>query len=197
MNGRMEQVAPRVRRNGLIVREIGNEVLVYDQQEDEAYCLTDVAASLWKHCDGQTPLSEMQGLVALDLGRPVDEHLIYRALADLGKDQLLEDKVAEPAPGTMTRRDLMVRTGVVAAAMIPIISSLQPVAANAQTCTQQGQPCTVGVTTCCGTGGIGKNAGLCCTGTSDASVTTGICGICSNNCCQVNSQCYGSQTCYG
>jgi hypothetical protein len=193
----MEQVAPRIRRHGLIVREIGGEVLIYDQQEDQAYCLTDVAAALWKHCDGETTLGEIRGLLAIELGKPVDDQVIYRALSDLGKDRLLEEEVAAPVPGTMSRRQMMARTGVAAAAMIPLITALQATPAGAQTCVDHNQPCQFNITNCCPAGNS-RNLGLCCTSTAHPQTgDAGLCGVCSGNCCQLNSQCVPNQTCYG
>ena len=45
---------PHARVNELIVRELPEETLVYDQKHDKAHCLNRAAALVWRHCDGQT-----------------------------------------------------------------------------------------------------------------------------------------------
>ncbi len=39
---------PHGRKDGLVVKELGNETLVYDLERDEAHCLNQTAALVWK-----------------------------------------------------------------------------------------------------------------------------------------------------
>jgi hypothetical protein len=45
---------PKARRNKLVIQELPDEVLVYDQERDKAHCLNQTAALVWKQCDGRT-----------------------------------------------------------------------------------------------------------------------------------------------
>lgn len=45
------QPLPRARRNHLVTKELGGEMLVYDRTNDEAHCLNTTAARVWAHCD--------------------------------------------------------------------------------------------------------------------------------------------------
>ncbi|MBV9278705.1 MAG: hypothetical protein JOZ41_01360, partial [Chloroflexi bacterium] len=53
MDGNVELLAPRARKNGLIVRELEDEVLVYDLERHRAHCLNRAAGLVWKHADGE------------------------------------------------------------------------------------------------------------------------------------------------
>jgi hypothetical protein len=43
---------PQARTEGLTVRELAEETLVYDKERHKAHCLNRTAACVWKHCDG-------------------------------------------------------------------------------------------------------------------------------------------------
>lgn len=186
LKGRPEDIAPRARQKGLVVRELDGEILIYDRERDQALGLNGTAAAVWRHCDGATTVPEMVDHLAQELGVTVDEHAIYRTLAQLSKDGLLEEQA-----NTMSRRKMMARTGVAAAAVIPLITGLSVPSATAfalTTCTPQpgcispGQTCVAGHTCCPNPGG---RCGCCYLGCG----APGTCGICSSGCCQVDSNC--------
>ena len=52
-------LAPRRRQDRLVVRELGDELLVYDLDRHRACCLNASAALVWRHCDGHTPVTEI------------------------------------------------------------------------------------------------------------------------------------------
>jgi hypothetical protein len=175
MNGRIEQVAPRVRRHGLVVRELEGEILIFDRERDMAHCLNATLAAVWKHCDGQTAISDIADLASGELGETVTVSAIFKALDQLQKDNLLEETAA---PSTISRR-AMLKTSVAAAVAIPVISSLAlstPAVASNLDCVAHGQPCDQ-TTNCCG-GGI--NNGCCYNGGQGAGVP-GVCRVCSSS----------------
>jgi len=51
---------PAARQEGLLVRELNDETLVYDLFNigHKAHCLNSTAALIWKYCDGQTSESD-------------------------------------------------------------------------------------------------------------------------------------------
>ena len=44
---------PHARTDNLVIRELDDETLVYDMERDEAHCLNQTAALVWKQCDGK------------------------------------------------------------------------------------------------------------------------------------------------
>ena len=40
---------PRARKDGLVIKELVNETLVYDLERDEAQCLNQTAPLVWKY----------------------------------------------------------------------------------------------------------------------------------------------------
>lgn len=137
---------PKARSEGLVVRELSDEVLVYDLERHEAHCLNETAAAVWKHCDGETSPSEIGFRLAREVGVPVDEDVVWLALEDLGKLQLLETPVVRSEPG-LSRAQLMRRVGVVTAAIaLPAAFSLNVPSASAGVC--QGS-CTGGCPVSC------------------------------------------------
>jgi hypothetical protein len=142
---------PRARRNKLVIQELPDEVLVYDQERDKAHCLNQTAAKVWKHCDGQTDVATIAARLGEELHSPVDERVVWFALDQLSRDSLLEAPVTSPAfMAGMTRRQMVRAMGFAAAIAVPVISSIvAPTTAHAVSCLANGQPCPGGPTTCC------------------------------------------------
>jgi hypothetical protein len=181
MDGNSNQITPLAREKGLVVRELDGELLIYDRERDVAHCLKGVQAAVWKNSDGMTSIADLVAILSGQLGTSVDEYTVYRALADLGKNQLLDNRAASSNErGGMSRRDMMAKTGLAAAAAIPLITSLAvPGSAFAATCTHQGGSCTSS-SQCC-PNSAGKPG--CCYKSGTNGV--GVCGICSGGCCQI------------
>ena len=127
---------PRARTDGLVVRELSGELLVYDRDRNKAHCLNETAALIWKHCDGQTTVSKLRALLQEDKVAPVDEHVIWYALDQFAKDHLLQEGLKRPAGiGRLSRRELIQRIGL--AASIPLVASVvAPTVFAAASCTQ-------------------------------------------------------------
>jgi len=93
---------PRARRDGLVIQELPDEVLVYDRERDKAHCLNQTAALVWKYCDGKTTVPTMARWLERDLNADtVDEKIVWYALGQLSKDHLLEESVAPPSLSRM------------------------------------------------------------------------------------------------
>jgi hypothetical protein len=87
---------PQARTVGLIQRELDGEMLVYDRERDAAICLNDVAAKVWRHCDGATSPQTIAQMLDQENGLQVDERAVWQALDQLSKVHLLETVVAFP-----------------------------------------------------------------------------------------------------
>lgn len=139
---------PLARHDGLVIRELPEELLVYDEETHEAHCLNETAASVWKLCDGRTGVPEIAAKLSA-AGTEIDEDVVWLALEDLWKRDLL---VGEPAPddeAAISRSQLLRRTGIAAAVAVPVVMSVvAPKAAHAATCIPSGQPCSPGQTCC-------------------------------------------------
>jgi len=153
MNDRPGRKGPQARQNQLVVRELGDETLVYDLERDTAHCLNRVAAEVWKYCNGERSVSEIARLVTTDATSPVDEQVVWYALEQLGKDHLLQESVTPPASASgLTRRELLKRVGVTSAVAVPVISSLLVPTTGAHAsggCVPQGGTCGPGTAPCC------------------------------------------------
>jgi hypothetical protein len=104
----------------MVVKELPDEVLVYDLEQHKAHCLNLSAAQIWKLCDGRTTVSEITRKVNLELGVPVDEEVVLFALDQLGTARLLQERVVSPG---ISRRQVIKRLGLVAVA-VPLVTSL-------------------------------------------------------------------------
>jgi hypothetical protein len=143
------QTQPQARTEGLVIRELPEEVLVYDLERHKAHCLNHTAAAVWRHCDGETEPREMGFRLAKEFGTPVDEDVVWLALDQLSSLRLLEQPVVR-ADG-LSRAQLVKRAGLVAAAVVlPTAASLvAPTAAQAAvSCPTCGINCPGGSSDC-------------------------------------------------
>ena len=88
---------PQARRSGLIIQEVDSEILIYDQDTNKAHCLNQTAAKVWNYCDGETTLADACSALSRDLETPIDEKLVWYAVDQFSKDNLLEKEIAPPA----------------------------------------------------------------------------------------------------
>ncbi len=114
-----------VNRDLLVVEELGSELMIYDQRRNQAFCLNEKAALVWQHCDGKTTTAEIAAQMTKSLNEPIDVAVVEFALQSLSKDGLLEASTALPfVTEGLTRRDLMQKIGVRAAAALPVVTAL-------------------------------------------------------------------------
>ena len=65
---------PIARKNGLVVQEVPDEVLVYDLDTNKAHCLNKTAAAVWQSCDGKTSVPEIAKFLSSEMGTKVDDN---------------------------------------------------------------------------------------------------------------------------
>jgi len=158
-----DRLSPKARKDRLVIKELANETLVYDESNHKAHCLNHTAALVWKLCDGRTSVTRMTGLMEKQLNAAISEETVCLAIRQLAESRLLEAAVAksEWLPKS-SRRELVRRLGIAAIAL-PLITSIQaPVAAQAGSCRTNGQPCTgAGLGNCCPGQGLACFGGTC------------------------------------
>lgn len=143
---------PVARQEDLIVEELPDEVLVYDLNTDEAHCLNQTAALIWKNCDGQKSVGEIAASLGQQLESPVSEQVVMLGLEELSSYSLLKQRTWKaPTRSGLSRRELVKKLGLTAAIALPVIMSITaPTAAQAgtvdpcavQTGKPQGCPCS-------------------------------------------------------
>jgi hypothetical protein len=117
-------MAPKARTGRLLVHDVDDEVVVYDQEAKRAHRLNPSAAKVWRLLDGKRSV----GTVAAELG--VDASVVDLAIDDLANAGLLE--TAEPLP--VSRRSALRKAAVAAAVgfVLPAVTSMAaPLAAQA------------------------------------------------------------------
>lgn len=161
---------PKARTEKLIIKNLPDETLIYDLESDKAHCLNSTAALVWKNCDGRATVAEVAHLLGPQTQTADNEKVVWLALDQLEKFQLLQSPVVRPAnTAVISRRDWARKVGFAALAL-PVIISIGAPTAQAQT-------------SCVNPGGrlpgaaCGSNnqccSGVCCTTT----------GPCPNNTC--------------
>lgn len=120
---------PRSRTSELVCVESGKELLLYDTDRNQAFCLNETAALIWHECDGKTPIDEVA------IARGIDRELVLLTLDGLRKKRLLTgaDK-RRFLPDGVSRRRLLVQAGMAAMAVPVILSVVAPAAAQAASC---------------------------------------------------------------
>jgi len=147
------QNKPQMRQDGLIVRELDNEILIYDTDKDKAHCLNETAALVWKQCDGRTTPVEISRALSHQLGATIDERVVWFALKQLSRDHLLEKELTPPALFTagLNRREMVRVLGLAAVVAVPLVTSIvAPTPAQAATCLPTGASCTTSAQCCSG-----------------------------------------------
>jgi hypothetical protein len=141
---------PRVRKQGLVVTELPNELLVYDLERHKAHCLNPTAALVFKQCDGRKSVEQVARTLGKELDVAADERLVWLSLDRLARANLLEARPTPPlAAERYSRRELVRRVGLAAATLPVVATVLAPSPAEAivsgcvADCTGQpfGTPC--------------------------------------------------------
>ena len=141
---------PLARKQDLLVRELPNEVLVYDRERDRAHCLNETAAFVWKRCDGRRTPKDIARLLSKEVNSAVDENIIWLALDQLADNNLLKRQASgSPSLAGINRRQMVRGLGLAAVVAVPLVTSIvAPTAAQAATCRPAGQPCAAGPQCC-------------------------------------------------
>ncbi|HEX7722531.1 MAG TPA: PqqD family protein, partial [Pyrinomonadaceae bacterium] len=150
MKTNQQQTKPLARKEGLVVQELPDEVLIYDLETNRAHCLNETAALVWQTCDGRKTISQIARALSVKVNANLDEKIVWFALNQLSRNDLLVDAPRPPSKlYGMNRRELVRALGVIVA--IPVVASIvAPTPAEAATgCATAGQPCGGANPMCC------------------------------------------------
>jgi Coenzyme PQQ synthesis protein D (PqqD) len=152
MNKNSPAHRPIARKQGLVIQELPDEVLVYDLERDRAHCLNETAAFVWQRCDGRTSTAQIARTLGNQFNCEVDEQVVWLALDQLGRNHLLQRQLNSPPTVKGISRRALVRTlGIATVVAVPLVTSiLTPTAQAATSCLGAGAVCSDGVQCCSG-----------------------------------------------
>jgi hypothetical protein len=114
---------PVARKQGLVVQEMPEEVLIYDLDTNKAHCLNKTAAFVWKSCDGNKSIADITKSFESDFGSPVEEDLVWLAIEQLNDKNLLSENLPTNFKG-QNRREVIKKIGFAAVVALPVVASL-------------------------------------------------------------------------
>jgi hypothetical protein len=142
---------PIRRKADIVVRELENEILLYDLSLHKAWCLNQTSALVYQFCDGANSVAEISDLMSRELKTPVSEDLVWLALKQLRRQNLLENEEESTSQvAGLSRRELLKKARLTSIVMLPVIVSIvAPTAAMAASCIPFSSPCAPGGSACC------------------------------------------------
>jgi hypothetical protein len=137
------------RRKEVVVRQLSDELLVYDEQSNRAHCLNHTAAEVWKQCDGANTVGQIVRRLQ-EMPSPLQEEVVLLTLQRLQRAGVLFG-MPEMGERQLSRRLILRRAGTVAGLLLPMVTSiLVPTPAEAASpCRHALSPCPRGNTQCC------------------------------------------------
>jgi hypothetical protein len=119
------QKNPLSRKEDIVVQEADGEVLIYDLKDNKAFCLNDTSALIWQMCDGTKSVGEISGELGKKLNQPANEDLVWLAIEQLKKENLLVNgkELTNNFEG-LSRREVIKRVGLASMIALPVVSSL-------------------------------------------------------------------------
>lgn len=117
------EAKPVARTSEIVVLEVENETLVYDLRANEAHCLNETAAFVWKSCDGRNSVTDISRLMEQQYRDSVSGDHVWLALDQLAERDLLADGFPDRSPVT-SRREMIKRVGLASVVAAPIIASV-------------------------------------------------------------------------
>ncbi len=140
------QIKPKSRSKNVIIQEMKDEVLIYDIDTNKVVCLNQTAKLIWKKCDGNRSISSIAKEVGKELGKTIDNELVWLAINQLNAGDLLSNgEGVENRFEGLSRREVIKKIGITSMVSLPIVSSVvapNAVAAQSVTCNQPIGVCT-------------------------------------------------------
>lgn len=151
--------------------------MIYDLLINKAYLLNPTSSTIWNLCDGTKTTEEIARLVSEDLAESVPEDLVWLALDQFQKQNLLENEGTKNIDFLrMSRREIVKKVGLTSMVALPLLSTIVvPNSVEGASCIPNNGLCA-SPTDCCSN---------CCADLSDgASICIprvgGVCPACAN-----------------
>lgn len=127
---------PLSRKANIVIQEFENEVLIYDLKINKAFCLNETSHLVWQLCNGINSIADINRKLRKKLNINYSEELIWLALDQLKKNNLLENSSEiEINFGGLSRREAIRKVGLSSVIALPIIAAIvAPTAIHAQSC---------------------------------------------------------------
>jgi hypothetical protein len=156
---RLEEQMVHLRTRRVLVEELGDEVVLYDLDDDRAHLLSPNVARVWHAADGTRTVRHLRSAVVAETPAQ-SEFIVWDALEQLAAASMIQGSLIMPGrPGGMTRRTILKRLALTAVAIPVITTIVSPTPAAALTCGQTCQLNGASPTPCLGEGNTG--AGNC------------------------------------
>ena len=131
---------PKTRNENIVVQEMEQEILIYDLKENKALCLNETSALIYQLCNGKRTIQEIADAMSIKLNKLVSEDLIWLALDNFKKDNLLENNEQfEINFNGLSRRQVIKKIGLASMIALPVAASIvapnAAMAASAGNCT--------------------------------------------------------------
>lgn len=139
MTKRSVTECPEARNEGLLTEHVGDELVIFDAESNEAHALQPLAAAVFEAADGRTSIADLATSTGIKLGREVEVSEIDAALTELESVGLLYGS----GDGEGVSRRRLLQVGGVAAAGILVSSALVPALAAASTTCKPTKPGTL------------------------------------------------------
>jgi hypothetical protein len=142
---------PLAQKQDKLIREMPQELLIYDLKTDKAHCLNQTSATIWNLCDGRSSPAEIAKKMARQTGQIITEEFVWLGLEQLQRNHLLAEG-SEVAPAFHVSRRQAVRSiGLGIAIALPLVISITaPTPAQAATCFARCHTCSTAAECCSG-----------------------------------------------
>jgi hypothetical protein len=118
-------MAFRARKEGLLVKHLNDETVIYDLAAHRAHRLDPIASRVWTQCDGTREIPQVAAAAGQSSGGHLDEALVAVAIEELAAAGLMEGDLP-PRTSELSRRSLFQRLGIASAAVLvlPLVTSI-------------------------------------------------------------------------
>jgi hypothetical protein len=143
---------PFLRTENLVVKELPDELLIYDLEKNKAFCLNETARLIMDECDGQTSVDEAIEKINHKTKSKMSEEMIWMVVEQLQNANFIEKDYQIPLQTTRVTRRKILQSAAALGIALPMITSLvAPTALHAQSgCIGGEQPCaSVEDESCC------------------------------------------------
>ncbi|MBD2482469.1 PqqD family protein [Planktothrix sp. FACHB-1365] len=127
---------PVARTENLLLQDIGNELIIYDQVNNSSHCLTPLAVRVWELSNGQNTVNDIAKKLEKEFNLPADSDvdmrgLVWLTLEELERYSLIQEYLRQPATNViagMSRRKVIKTAtlvgGFAIGSMFPVVKSV-------------------------------------------------------------------------